>query len=250
VYWAISALLISVAIVVWQALVVLLDVPKIILPSPVEIGVALLSPKIQWLPHLFMTLYEVLAGYSLGAVLGISLAIAIAYSRRLSMIAYPFVLTLQLVPKVTIAPLLFVWFGVETAPKIVLALLITFFPIVVDTVTGLNAAEPELLDSARYLRASGWQMFTKVRFIYALPYIFSGLKTSTTLAVIGTIVAEFVAGNKGLGYMITFGSYAFKLELTFAAIVLTTAIGFLFFVSISLLERLIIPWYIAPREKA
>lgn len=249
--WGAVAIVILFAILVWQVVGVIFHIPKILLPMPSDVLNVLINPQgIQWSTHFFKTLYEVLTGYVLGACLGISLAIILAYSKRMSTVLYPFVLVLQLVPKVTLAPLFFVWFGLNDAPRILLALLISFFPILIDTLTGLNAVEPELMDLAHQLRATSMQKFRKVRFMYALPSIFSGLKTSATLSVIGALVAEFVGGNVGLGYIITFGSYMFRLDVSFAAIALTTLIGIALFMTVSALERLIIPWYIAPRARA
>ncbi len=249
--WSAVVIMILVAILLWQLVCQLLNVPKILLPKPSDVLNALINPQgVQWVFHASKTLYEVLTGYLLGATFGIVLAIILAYSKRLSTILYPFVLVLQLIPKVTLAPIFFVWFGLNDIPRIVLALLIAFFPILVDTLTGLNAVEPELMDLAHQLRATSMQKFRKVRFMYALPSIFSGLKTSATLAVIGALVAEFVGGNTGLGYIITFGSYMFRLDISFAAIALTTLIGMSLFIAVTILERLIIPWYIAPRQRA
>lgn len=249
--WVAVVSVILLAILAWQVIVVIFQIPRILMPTPTDIASALINPTgINWPLHFFKTLYEVLTGYVLGASLGIILAIVLAYSKRLSAIIYPFVLVLQLVPKVTLAPLFFVWLGLNDSPKVLLALLISFFPILVDTLTGLNAVEPELMDLAHQLRATSMQKFRKVRFMYALPSIFSGLKTSATLSVIGALVAEFVGGNVGLGYIITFGSYMFRLDISFAAIALTTLIGLVLFATVSILERLIIPWYIAPRARA
>ena len=189
-----------------------------------------------------MTFYETALGFVLAAVLGVAAAIGIVYSKWLQSILYPIVILLQIIPKVAIAPLLLIWVGYGIQSKIVVAILVAFFPVVVDTVTGLRAVDEELLELVRVLKGHRWQEFLKVRFPYALPFIFAGLKVAVTLAVIGAIIAEFVGGNEGLGYLIIIANVELNVQMSFAALTVLSLLGLLLFGVVAALEKLLIPW--------
>ena len=158
-------------------------------------------------------------------------------------------ITISGVTKVAIAPIIFIWLGYGIMPKIVIAFLIAFFPIIVNSATGLISASPEMLDVVRSLKASAWQTFIKVRFPSALPFIFAGLKVAITLAVIGAIVAEFIGGNQGLGYIIQVaGTYA-ETDLAFAGVTILSIMGISLYVLVIVLERIFIPWARATRTE-
>jgi NitT/TauT family transport system permease protein len=154
----------------------------------------------------------------------------------------PLLLVAQLVPKVAIAPILLIWFGYGLLPKILIAFLVAFFPIVVNVASGLAAVERELLDLGHSLEATRWQIFWKFRMPTALPELFSGMKIAITLAVIGAIIGEFVGGNRGLGYLILIANQDLDTPLAFAALLILSVVGIVLYALIELAEWLLIPW--------
>jgi NitT/TauT family transport system permease protein len=159
---------------------------------------------------------------------------------------YPIIVASQTIPKVAIAPLLMAWFGYGLTPKIVIVVLLSFFPIVINSVVGLKASSAEMLYLAQSMGASGWQTFWKFRLPQALPYIFAGLKLATVLSVIGAVVAEFIGADQGLGYVITVAGSTFNITRQFAAIIVISAIGMVFFAVIETIERFVVPWKANP----
>jgi NitT/TauT family transport system permease protein len=231
-----------VIIVLWQAVVVLLRIPNLFLPTPVEIFQA----TIKWWPvvfsHTWVTLYESILGFLLGVGLGVPLAIVIAYSPVLQNTIYPLLVLAQSIPKVAIAPLFLIWLGYGLLPKVLVAFLVAFFPIVVNTTTGLNEVEPEMIDLIRSLKASSMQIFRIIRLPNAIPYIIAGCKVSVTLSVIGAVIAEFVGSEGGLGYMILSASAELNTALNMAGLVFLSLIGIGLFWAVTLLEKLLFPW--------
>ncbi|WP_369824575.1 ABC transporter permease [Cellulosimicrobium sp. CUA-896] len=160
---------------------------------------------------------------------------------------YPLILFAQVIPKIAIAPILVVWFGFGLTPKIVLAVLIAFFPVVVSAVAGLRSTDPELLELSATMGASRWKTFRKIRFPGALPQLMSGLKVAVTLAVVGAVVGEFVGADRGLGYVLLLASGNLDAPLLFADLILMSLIGVVLFLLVELLERLLIPWHASRR---
>jgi NitT/TauT family transport system permease protein len=199
------------------------------------------NPGLYW-DHTWVTLYEVLVGFAISIVLGLVLAVGIAYSPQLQSTLYPIVLLLQIVPKVAIAPLLVIFMGFGAAPKILIVVLVAFFPIVIDTVVGLRQADRDMLDLVRSLNGSTWQEFTRVRFPNALPFIFGGLKVAITLAVIGAIIGEFVGADSGLGYLMIVANSQLQTEMSYAAVTILSAIGLVLYGLVALAEKLLVPW--------
>jgi NitT/TauT family transport system permease protein len=161
---------------------------------------------------------------------------------------YPLLVFSQSIPKVAIAPLFVVWFGFGIFPKIISAFLLGFFPVVVSTVMGFKSVEPDMIDLARSMGGSRLQTFFKISLPQALPAIFSGLKVSITLAVVGAVVGEFVGSNSGIGYVLQVANGNFDLPLMFAALVVLSSIGVLLFAAIDVVERLMIPWHASQRQ--
>lgn len=218
------------------------DISQFVLPPPSAVFSELAARPQLYAEQTWTTFYETIVGFGLAVVLGLAAAVLITYSRLLQTILFPLLVLLQIVPKVAIAPLLIVWVGFGLKSKIIIALLVAFFPIVVDTITGLRAAEKDLLDLVRVLKGSKWQEFTKVRLPYAIPFIFSGLKVAVTLAVIGAIIGEFVGASRGLGYIIMIANSELRLDMSFAAILLLSAMGLALYGAVSLLQRILAPW--------
>jgi NitT/TauT family transport system permease protein len=213
-----------------------------ILPSPWEVARELWRQR-SYLPHeLGVTLVETLEGYALAIAAGTLLAVVIAASRAVDRALTPVLVAVNAVPKVAIAPILVLWMGFGPGPKVVMVFLVCFFPIVIATAAGLQATPADLLELVRSLSASRTQVFVKVRFPAALPYVFVGLKTAISLAVIGAVIGEFVGASHGLGYVITASGASANTPVAFAAIVLLGALSLVLFYLLVLAERLLVPW--------
>jgi NitT/TauT family transport system permease protein len=246
--WLKPVLLFVALLVLWQAAVVLFNIPTFLLPSPLQVAVRMSEIPNQLLDNTLVTLYEVLAGFALAVVVGVVLATLIVHSRFLAESLYPLLIITQVTPQVAIAPLLVIWFGYGDLPKIIIAFFVAFFPMVVNTATGLLRVPEELLDLMRGLRTPRWRIFLMIRFPNALPYIFAGMRISITLAVIGAVVGEFVAANEGLGYLVFNGTANNDTALTFAAIFILATIGITLFWIVDGLRRVVVPWARDPDE--
>jgi ABC-type nitrate/sulfonate/bicarbonate transport system permease component len=249
--WAPPAALILLALAAWEGAVRLLHVARWLLPPPSSIGAELVESRSLLLRHTWVTLEEVLLGFALALVVGIALATAIAYSRIVERAAYPFVIASQTVPIIAIAPLLLIWIGYGIWPKIIVVVLISFFPIVVNTVDGLKSADPDMLNMMRTLGASRWQLFTKVQAPSSVPFLFSGVRVAIALSVIGAVIGEWVGASAGLGYLMTRSAPQFLTDRVFASIFILSLMGIALFALVVLAERYALPWYQwEKREKA
>jgi NitT/TauT family transport system permease protein len=234
-------------LVLWQLVVIVYHMPPYLLPTPTAIANAFVDQLPSLLSNGWVTVYEMLVGYGMAVGIAIPLAIAITSSQRFNEFVMPTVLFFQIVPKVAIAPLFLVWFGVGSMPKILVAFLISFFPIVIDTAVGLRSMSAEMGDLARSMGATRMQIFTQFRLPTSLPYLFSGLKVAATLAIAGTVVGEFVGADSGLGYLLLVTNSNMETALMFATIVALTIIGLVFYYIVELLEGLLIPWHVTHR---
>lgn len=237
------AAFIATVFIAWELWVRLASLPDYLLPSPSEIVGVLAS---NWTSTLardtWVTLSEALIGFTGGCLFGFTLAIAITYSKILERTIYPLIVASQATPKIALAPLFVVWLGFGIAPKIMVTILLVFFPIVVTTAQGLKSVDPSLLELLRSVSATKWQIFRKVRLPHALPYIASGMKIAITLALIGAVVGEWVGANEGLGYRIIYAKSQLQTPLTFAAIAILVVVGVILFTLVSLLGRAMTPW--------
>jgi NitT/TauT family transport system permease protein len=231
----------------WQIFVVAYRVPAYLLPAPAAIARAFVDQLPSLLSNGWVTVYEMLAGYAMAVGIAIPLAIAITSSKRFNEFVMPTILFFQIVPKVAIAPLFLVWFGVGATPKVLVAFLISFFPIVIDAAVGLRSMSTEMTDLARSMGATRMQVFAQFRLPTSLPYLFSGLKVAATLAIAGTVVGEFVGADKGLGYLLLVTNSNMETALMFATIVALTIIGLVFYYVVELLEAFLIPWHVTHR---
>jgi NitT/TauT family transport system permease protein len=238
---------ILVFLAVWEAGVALYKMPAYLLPAPSVIFETFVREFPRLAYHGWVTAYEMLLGYGLAVAVAVPLAIAITSSQRFDSFVMPTLLFFQVVPKVAIAPLFLVWFGVGALPKILVAFLISFFPIVIDAAVGLRSMSVEMTDLARSMGASRMQVFARFRLPTSLPYLFSGLKVAATLAVAGAVVGEFVGADKGLGYLLLVTNSNMETALMFATIVALTIIGLAFFYAVELLEAFLIPWHVTHR---
>ena len=237
-------------LLLWQIFVMVWRVPAYLLPSPLAIAHAFVDQLPRLLSNGWITVYEMLAGYAMAVGIGIPLAIAITSSRRFNQLVMPTMLFFQIIPKVAIAPLFLVWFGVGATPKILVAFLISFFPIVIDAAVGLRSMSAEMTDLARSMGATPIQIFSRFRLPTSLPYLFSGLKVAATLAIAGTVVGEFVGADKGLGYLLLVTNSNMESALMFATIVALTMIGLVFYYLVELLESWLIPWHVTHRVES
>ncbi len=226
----------------WQAYTQIFGVSRIVLPSPSDIAWASVARYDLLLLETWPTFLESVLGFGLALLIGIPLAVCVASSRTLNLTLYPILVAMQSVPKVAIAPIILVWFGLGIESKLAIAFLVAFFPIVVDTATGLHSTPSGLLELARSLRASPWQVFAKVQFPAALPFIFSGAKVAVTLAVIGAVIGEFVGSNSGLGNLLLTANSQLDGPLAWAALVWLSVLGVLLFGAVALAERVLMPW--------
>ena len=242
VYYLPSLLVMLALLVLWQVGVVLLGVKEYILPTPIAALRALADPNYRWTANFLATLYAVLGAFALSAVLGVLLAIVIVWNDMLLRTVMPVLILFNTLPKIALAPLFIVWLGYGIWPNIVIGTTIAFFPMVVNTAVGLASAEPEILDLVRTLRASRWQVLTKIRFPNAVPYIFVGLKLAATMSVIGALVGEFVASEKGLGSLIISAGVTMQTSSIFASLVLISAMGLLLYGLVVAVERIVAPW--------
>ena len=233
----------------WQLWVMWAHVRSFLLPTP---GAIIKELYHQWSPTLakqtWVTFEETILGFLGGCALGFVLALAIAYSRIAERVLYPPIVASQAVPKIAIAPLFVVWLGFGIAPKVVVTILLVFFPIVVTSAQGLMSVDPDLVELLRSVGASEWAIFRRVRLPYALPQIVSGMKIGVTLAVVGAVVGEWVGANAGLGYLILYSQSQLQTTTTFAAIAILVVMGIVLFLAVDVLEKLLVPWARAERR--
>ena len=246
--YVLPALTLVGALAVWEAATYVFKIPRFIVPAPSAILGEGWEWRYRFIGHTWVTLYETLGGFALSVVVGVPLAVMIVYSPAVRSALYPLIILTQAVPKIAIAPVLLLVLGAGEIPKVFVAFLVAFFPVVVDTATGLAATPPELLDLSRSYRASAFKTFLKVRLPMALPFFFAGAKVAITLSVIGAVVGEFVGSDRGLGYVILSATSYWKTELAFSSMILLSVMAILLFGAVSLVERLACPWLSPPAE--
>lgn len=226
----------------WQTVCGVWSVPTAVLPTPVQVAESIGKHWSSLFLEGWVTLKATLYGFALALLLGIPLAVAVSTFRWVNLMFYPLLVALQSVPKVALAPLLLVWLGTGVESKLAIAWLVAFFPVLVDTAAGLQATPKELLELARSLRASRWQVFTKVRFPAALPFVVTGAKVAVTLAVIGAVIGEFVGSSEGLGFLLLSATSQINTPLAFAALFALSVLGMVTYFLVVLAERAISGW--------
>jgi NitT/TauT family transport system permease protein len=234
----------------WEIAVRALNVPDYILPSPSVIAAKIAVSWQLLLVNAFVTLQEILLGFALSVAIAIPLAIAVVYSRVFERVAFPFMVSLQTIPKVALAPILVMWLGYGIMPKVMVAFLISFFPIVINSVIGMRSAEKEMIYLVQSMGASELTTFLKIRLPKALPSIFGGLKVGMGQAVVGATVGEFIAAEHGLGYLQLIAQVRLDTPLLFAAVVVLSLLGVLLFNAVAFIERIALPWNRVTTEAA
>lgn len=235
------------AVLLWEAAVHAFGIRTFILPAPSLILIDLAKTPLYYAQQSGYTIWVTFIGFAIALVGGVMMAIGIVSWRWVDRSLYTLLVATNAVPKVALAPLFVIWLGTGGEPKIAIAALIAIFPVVINAVMGLRAVDPDMIDLARSARASRAAVMMKIRFPNALPSIFAGAKVGISFALIGAIVGEFVAGEKGLGYVILTSQAAFNTTRAFSALVLLGVIGTIMFFLVELAERLLLPWQISQR---
>ena len=229
-------------VVAWEAVSRIFRMPEFVLPAPTAIIEVLIAHQASLAYAAFVTSQEVLWGFLLSAVIGAGVALVIARFAAFGRALYPLVVLFQNVPKVALAPLFILWFGFDLAPKVVLIVVIAFFPVAINMLVGLQTVDANLVALMRSVGASRNEILMRIQIPNSLPYLMAGLKVAVTLAVIGAIVGEFAGAQAGLGYMIQFASTQMQTSLVFAALVEVSVLGMLFYYVIEWIERRYIDW--------
>ena len=234
----------------WEVATRALGIPSYLLPAPSKIVVDLAARWSRVAQNTLVTSREIVAGFLLAVGVSIPLAVTIAYSRFLERTVYPLIVFFQIVPKIAIAPLFIIWFGFGFTPKLLLVFLLSFFPIVVSAIAGFKSVDPEIMDLARSTGAGQWIIFRKIRLPHALPSVFTGLKVAAALSATAAVVAEFVASDKGLGYLLLEFNGDLNTSMVFATIIVLSIVGLVVYYAVELLERVVIPWHVSVQRDA
>jgi len=239
----VPALVLSAGIVIfWEVVIHLFKVPTFVLPAPTAIVTSLIANWQALAVASRATALEVLFGFVLSAIVGVLVALVIVRFERFGRALYPLIVLFQNVPKVALAPIFILWFGYGLAPKIVLIVVIAFFPVAIDMLAGLQSVEPSFVSLMRSVGASKGKIMLRVRIPHSLPHLMAGLKVAITFSVIGAIVGEFAGANQGLGYVIQFASTQLDTPLIFAALVVVSVLGLAFYYVVEFAERILVPW--------
>ena len=245
-----SAALIVGFFVAWQLLCVAFGIKDIVLPRPSQILDTLWSRLPAIMPHAAQTLYSTLVGFALGIVCGVLLGALVGSSRLAYDVAYPLLIGFSSVPKVAVVPIFVLWFGAGTVPAVLTAMILCIFPIVVNVATGLATTEPELEDVMRALKASKLDILTNVGLPRTMPYFFASLKVAVTQAFVGTVIAETVASNRGIGNLMMIASSSFDVPLVFAGLLVLAVLGVGLYVIFSFIEVRVTGWALRKDEFA
>ncbi|MDX6738773.1 ABC transporter permease [Actinocorallia sp. A-T 12471] len=240
--WSMPVLGVIGTVLVWWAATVVFAIDPFLVPSPVDVLESFTTQPGYLMEQFWVTLLETVQGFALAVLVGVPIAVLIAMSKIVEQVLYPLLLIVNAVPKVAIAPILVVWMGFGQMPKIVMVFLLCFFPIVISTATGLKNTPAELVDLVKSLGSSHLQAFFKVRFPNAMPHVMVGLKTATSLAVIGAVIAEFVGADAGLGFVIVQSGASADTALAFASMAMLGVMSVVLFYVLSGLEKILLPW--------
>ena len=229
-------------VLAWQTAVSVFEVREYLLPGPLTVLGALTGDEIPWARHVWITTLEIAGAFVIAGGVGVALGVAIAWSPFLSSALVPFLVFVNTLPKVAVAPLFLLWLGYGVIPNMLIGALIGFFPVVINTAVGLTQVDDDLLDLGRVFNAPRWRVFATIRIPNAYPYILSALKVTATAAVVGVIVGEFVASQQGLGYVIMTTQGSLNTPVAFAALVWISIVGLAVYGAVVLAARWIAPW--------
>ena len=239
------ALSVGVFIAIWWIYVAVKHVPAYILPSPPKVWNSLekMFVKGTVYPHLWTTTYEVILGFVIGAFLGIVLGYIFIKVDALKTMLMPYLIFLQTAPKIALVPLFVIWFGIGLVSKVVLIISMVLFPVLSGMMLGLESIPPDVRNLMKILKASKWQIFSQVEMQYSLPALFASMKVGIVQAVIGAIVAEWMSGKQGLGYILTYASSTYDTPMLLAGIIVTIILGIATYQVISVLEDKFLYWH-------
>jgi putative hydroxymethylpyrimidine transport system permease protein len=238
-----AAVFLAVVVVAWEVLVRVTDMPNWLLPAPLRIVTALWQTRGQLISHAVPTIVESALGFVIGVVIGVATGVVVTRFALFRRAVYPLLIALQTVPTMALAPLLVVWFGYGLLPKVLLVVLVVFYPVAVSTVEGLDAVDRKLVNLLRTMGASDLQVYLKVRIPSALPGIYGGMKVGATYTVISAIVGEWMGASRGLGVYLLRASNSFATDRVFAGILAVAALSIVLFGIVALSQRLTMPWY-------
>ena len=243
-----AAILVFLALaLLWEYAVRLFGIKEYLLPPPSKVWSEFLRRHPTVLHGAWLTTQQILGGYALAIMVSIPLALAVVRWRFVERAIYPVIVFLQIIPKIAIAPLFIIWLGFGFAPKLLIVFLLCFFPIVVSSVAAFKSADPDIADFARSTGARGLKLFLRIELPQALPGIFTGLKVGAALSATAAVVAEFVAADRGLGYLLQQYNGNLETPMVFAIIVLLSLIGLAVYYAVEIVERLVIPWHVSQR---
>ncbi len=245
-------LLVVALLAIWEEAVRLFGIPAFILPTPSSVAVALWrgTTSMLYVEHLYITVAETLLGFVVGSILALALGTVIALSRRVEYYLYPFVVMFQAMPKVALAPLIIVWFGLGLTSKVAQAAFTAFFPLMVNTIAGLRSADEDRVALMRSLDASEMQIFTMLRVPSAMPFIMAGFEIAMVLSLIGAIVAEFVGAQRGLGMLIMSMTFNMDVAGQFSVLLLLSVLGLLLNAVIVAIRRRVLFWDVSQKTTA
>jgi NitT/TauT family transport system permease protein len=230
-------------LILWQLLVPFVGIPSYLLPTPLAIFEEFQKRGGYIFANFLPTFYETLLGFLIGALIGMVSGLGIVYSRILWLTIYPSLVVVGSVPRIAVAPLILIWLGIDSVwSKVTIVFLVAFFPMVVNSVAGFSQIDGDMLDLAKTMGMKPWTEFRKIRLPNSMPYLFAGFKTSIALAVIGAVVAEFVSGQQGLGYLIIIGNNDLNAALIFASITVLSTMSLGLFGVVVGLEKVLMPW--------
>ena len=240
--WVLGLASLIVFLALWEVLVRVLQVRPITLPPPSAVIAELWAESAFYLDHAAFTLMTTLGGFVLAAVIGVALATLLVSSQRFEHAVYPLIVGLNSIPKVAIAPIFVIWMGTGSQPKVAIAFLVAVFAVIVDSMHGLRSVSTDVMDLGRVLKGSPLQFFFKVRLPGALPSIWAGFKVAFSLSLVGAIVGEFVASQKGLGYVILSAQGTFDTTRVFASVIVLAIMGLGLYGLLAVAERRLMPW--------
>ena len=236
------SLLVIAILAVWEAAIRFMNVPNFVLPAPSQIALVLYSHQLELAIAAWTTAKEIFYGFVISTVVGAACALLIVRLEKVGKAVYPLMVLFQNVPKIALAPLFILWFGYDLQPKIFLIVVMAFFPVAINMLVGLRAADPNLVSLLKSVGASRTEILWRVQIPHSLPSLMAGIKVAITLSVIGAIVGEFAGASAGLGYMIQFASTQMQTSLVFAALFEVSVLGVIFYYAVEALEHTFITW--------
>jgi NitT/TauT family transport system permease protein len=226
-------------VVIWYLVVKLGEIPKFVIASPYATLMSLFDTY-PWFDNTVITTIEIFGGYFLAVVVGVGLALVFSWFKTVENLLMPLVVSLNMIPKVALGPLIIVWFNYGPMTNAIIAFSISFLPILITTARGLREIEPDLIDLVKTLRATRWQVFVKIQLPGSLPYIFSGMKVAVVLAVAGAVVGEFIASDSGLAYLIGQVQVTLDTAAMMMSVLLITLVGVVLYAIVLVMERILV----------